>query len=165
MILRRVESPRASNAPSTSIVTDGQSRRDVPCLPRVREKPQGGGKPLHPLAIIPPTPQAFRHPQRFGFVSWLYTARLVRDEVLVIRTHDYCHAAKVCRASEAQEQPCERPALMSLRLLVKTDINAHEIEQVAAMAPPYAGSATSPFAGSEARMRDSYRCHLHPRCF
>lgn len=30
-----------------------------------------------------------------GFVSWLYTARLVRGEVLVIRTHEYIQAAKV----------------------------------------------------------------------
>jgi hypothetical protein len=37
-----------------------------------------------------------------------------------------------------------------------------ENEQVAAMAPPYASSATSRFAVSEARRRASQRCHLHP---
>ena len=37
-----------------------------------------------------------------------------------------------------------------------------ENEQVAAMAPPYAGSATGRFAVSATRRRAGERCHLHP---
>ena len=54
-----------------------------------------------------------------GFVSWLITARLVRSEVLVLRTLDYVHAARVAG---------ERPVQIVLRHLVRNVVGTVAVQ-------------------------------------
>jgi peptide/nickel transport system permease protein len=54
-----------------------------------------------------------------GFVSWLITARLVRGEVLVLRTLDYVHAARVAG---------ERPVRIIFRHLVRNVVGTVAVQ-------------------------------------
>ncbi len=66
-----------------------------------------------------------RHPQRgtliliLGFVSWLITARLVRSEVLVLRTLDYVKAAEMIG---------ERPIKIVYRHLVRNVVGTVAVQ-------------------------------------
>jgi peptide/nickel transport system permease protein len=73
-----------------------------------------------------------------GFVSWLFTARLVRGEVLVLRTLDYVHAARMVG---------ERPIKIVLRHLVRNVVGTVAVQATFEVANAILLLATLSFLG------------------
>lgn len=73
-----------------------------------------------------------------GFVSWLYTARLVRGEVLVLRTHDYIAASRMFG---------ERPIRIVLRHVMRNVVGTVAVQATFAVADAILLLASLSFLG------------------